>query len=277
MVQTVKQVVGLNSVPQPHQAEGEEEAEVRGRVLASEPTALGSGQHKSHIHMIAKPGGEADVPAVPEVLDVAGPEGVVEVVGRVDPKQVADPDGESAVAGEIEVQVKAVAVHVRHGVEEPFGGKAVDPVALDQGRQDELVQEACKDALDSPIQVNPEFGRQPAAIPVLTEPAVSVDGARRNSREKEEEGEELIGGERNDQTVSYAEDDVQATERHVRDPQEPELGSPDGQWQESSPHQGEQGQQQLPSGRASTMRCMILIQRKAWTTIHWKMPQASTT
>ena len=67
----------------------------------------------------------------------------------------------------------------------------------------------------SPIQVNPEFRREPAAIPVLIKPAVAVDGARRNSREKEEEGEELIGGERNDQTVSDAEDDVQATERHV--------------------------------------------------------------
>ena len=78
----------------------------------------------------------------------------------------------------------------------------------------------------------------------LTEPAVAVDGARRNGREKEEEGQELAGGERNDQAVPDAEDDVQAAERHVRDPQEPQLGAGDGQRQESGPDQGEQGQQQ---------------------------------
>src|SRR5208282_3565621 len=101
--------------------------------------------------MIAKPGGEADVPAVPEVLDVAGEEGAVEVLGRVDPQQVADPDGESAVAGEVEVEVETVAVHVREGVQEPVSGEAVDPVALDQGRQEELVHETREDAVNSPI------------------------------------------------------------------------------------------------------------------------------
>src|SRR5271166_6120569 len=146
--------------------------------------------------MIAEPGGEADVPAVPEVLDVAGQEGAVEVLGRVNPQQVADPDGEGAVAGEVEVQIETVPVHVRQGVEESAFGEAVDPVGLDRGRQDELVQEAREDAVDSAIQVLPEFRGGTGTIPVLTEPAVTVDGARRNRREEEEEGQELAGGER---------------------------------------------------------------------------------
>src|SRR5262249_10941307 len=153
-------------------------------------------------------GGQADVPAVPEVLDVAGEEGAVEVLGRMDPQQVADPDGESAVAGEIEVQGEAVAVHVRKGVQEPAAGEAGDPVALDPGRDEELVEEAGEDAVDRPIQVLPELSGETGAIPVLTEPAVAIDGARRNGREKEEEGQELAGGERNDHAVADAEDDV---------------------------------------------------------------------
>src|SRR5208337_779836 len=107
--------------------------------------------------MIAEPGGEADVPAVPEVLDVAGQEWAVEVLGRVDSQQVADPDGEGAVAGEVEIQVETVAVHVRQGVEQSAIGEAVDPVAFDRGRQDELVKEAREDKVHSPIQVFPEF------------------------------------------------------------------------------------------------------------------------
>ena len=63
------------------------------------------------------------------------------------------------------------------------------------------------------------------AIPVLAEPAIAVDGARGNGREKEEERHEPAGGDRDDQPVPDAEDDIQAAERHVRDPQEPQFGA----------------------------------------------------
>src|SRR5579883_763349 len=53
MVQTIKQVVGLDPMPQPHQPEGEEKAQVGSRVLAGEPAALGRDQHKSHVNMIS--------------------------------------------------------------------------------------------------------------------------------------------------------------------------------------------------------------------------------
>src|SRR5262249_11657842 len=99
VVQTVEQVAGLDSVPEPHELESEEEAQVRGRVLPGEPAALGGGQHKSHVHMIAEPGGEADVPAIPEVRDIGGQKGPVEVLWRVNAQQVADTDGEGAVSG----------------------------------------------------------------------------------------------------------------------------------------------------------------------------------
>ena len=93
-------------------------------------------------------------------------------------------------------------------------------------------------------RVRPEFPSEPGAIPVLTEPAIAVDWARRDGREKEQEGEELAGGKRSNRTVSYAEDHVQAAERHVRDPQEPHDGAWNGQRQETCPDQGEQGQQE---------------------------------
>ena len=63
-------------------------------------------EQEPHVDVIAKPEGQADVPAVPEVADVPGEERLVEVLGRADPEQAAEPDGERAVAGEIEEQVE---------------------------------------------------------------------------------------------------------------------------------------------------------------------------
>ena len=108
------------------------------------------------------------------------------------------------------------------------------------------------------------------------EPAVPVDGARRDGREEEEEGQELVGGQRDDQPIPDPEDDVQAAERHVRDPQEPELGAGDGHRQESGRDQGQQGQEQrrrvgpVP-GRARPH------EEEALGHGPWKRPQASTT
>jgi hypothetical protein len=64
---------------------------------------------------------------------------------------------------------------------------------FDQGRQDELVQEAREDAVDSPIQVLPEF-RGDGAIPVVTEPAVAVVGADEMAGKKKRKAKNWSAG-----------------------------------------------------------------------------------
>src|ERR671930_29380 len=97
VVQAVQQVVRLGAVPQTHQPECQEVAEVRAQIAALEPAALGGREHEPGVDVIAKPEGQAHVPAIPEVPNVARQKRPIEVLRAVDAEQVAQPDREGAV------------------------------------------------------------------------------------------------------------------------------------------------------------------------------------
>ncbi len=102
MIDAVEKVVPFRAVPQPHDAEGEKEADVGGGVLVLEPLALRRREQETHVDVVAKPKRQRDVPAVPEVADIRREEGLVEILRRVNAEQVADGNGEGTVAREIE-------------------------------------------------------------------------------------------------------------------------------------------------------------------------------
>src|SRR5579859_6619994 len=107
-------------------------------------------------------------------------------------KEIAEANRKGAVAGEVEEEVESVGVHVRDGVPEASAGSGgVEPVALDQHRDDERVKEAGEDAVDRTIQVAEEVGARPLELPIFGETTVTVDRAGRDRGEEKDEGEKL--------------------------------------------------------------------------------------
>ena len=107
-VETVDDVVWLDAVPEAHQSEGQKVSQDCSRMHAFEPFAARSGEQETHVNVVAKPERKRDMPAIPEIANVSGEEGPVEVFRSVNAKQITDADGKSAISGEIEEQIKAV-------------------------------------------------------------------------------------------------------------------------------------------------------------------------
>ena len=223
VVQAVKHVVRRRAVPEAHEPECKEESEIGRQVAALEPPALLRRHDETHVHVIAQPPRQRDVPAVPEVANVRRQERAIEILRRVNAEQIAEADGEGAVAGEVEEQMKAVGVHVReHARPTPLGCGYIQPILPDQGCNDETVEEPGENTVQGSVQVLEEFLSGAAVFPIGVETTIAIDGTRRHRRKEEQVGQELGRRQRRDQPVLDAEDDVEAPKRHVRDAQEAE-------------------------------------------------------
>ena len=64
---------------------------------------------KRNVEIIAEPAGQGHVPPAPEGAEACSAVGVIEVFRQPNPKQKTETDSHVAVAGEIEIELKAVA------------------------------------------------------------------------------------------------------------------------------------------------------------------------
>src|SRR5262249_57069575 len=86
--------------------------------------------------------------------EVAAEERGVEVLRHADAEEMPDADGEGAVPGEVEEEIHAERVHVADPREEPVmpSGRQ-EPLLVDERGDDELVEEALRNALDAGVHV----------------------------------------------------------------------------------------------------------------------------
>src|SRR6266404_4663030 len=141
LVGAVQDVLRLQAVPATHQAHRQHEGDpVRTLAVATEPAAARRVQHEAHVHVIAQPPGEAHVPAVPYLAEVAAQKRGVEVLRHADAEEMADADGERAVPGEVEEEVQAVGIHVPDDREDAgVARERRQRMTIDQDCEDELV------------------------------------------------------------------------------------------------------------------------------------------
>src|SRR5205823_752388 len=185
LVETVKNVVRLDSVPHAHQSKRQKIAEDRGCVFARKPFAARGRKQEAHVNVVAKPKRKRDVPAVPEIADVSGEKRPVEIFRRMDAKEIAERDGKCAVAGEIEKQIKTVSIHVACERAEARARRgAVEPVLFDQRRQDELVKKSAKNAMHRTVEISEEFSPCPRFFPVAYKAPVAIDRAGGDGRKE---------------------------------------------------------------------------------------------
>ena len=216
MVDAVHQIVRLRAMPEAHRAERDEICHVRRVVLVLEPLLLEREQQEPHVDEIAEPEGKGDVPARPELLDVLREKRLVEVFGRMDAQQIAARDGEGAVAREIEEQVKAVRVHVRHRVTQGWsGGNLVHPVLRDEVGHDELVEETREQPMHRAVEIKHKTRARTWPVPMLGEPSPTVYGTRRHGREEHEKSEVPRDRHGADQAVVDADEHVHRAQRGV--------------------------------------------------------------
>ena len=190
-----------------------------------------------HEHEVAKPRGERDVPAVPEVHDVGGGKGRAEVARAADAQAVARAHGHEAVALEVAEEVEAVLVGAPHL--EPKLRRSVDAAAgaaprgrrvaaVDPRRQHELVRRAGEEEQDA-------AGKEPRVLVagghgmgVGGKATAPVDGAGRELRKEQQEVEPVLEPEvpGADEPVTDLDRHLDGLERYVADAHEaPEAGT----------------------------------------------------
>jgi len=102
-----------SAMPEAADHHGDDEIQVR----EDFPARAEAGQRE--IQIIAQPIGEGDVPATPEVGNVLGGVGAIEVGRKRDAEQQGGAQGDVRVSGEIVVELERVAVSAR----EHFGAR----------------------------------------------------------------------------------------------------------------------------------------------------------
>jgi len=70
---------------------------------------------EGNIQIVAKPGGQGNVPPAPELLDGPGNIGIIEVFHELEPEHVPKADGHVRVAGKIEINLQGVAQDAEPG------------------------------------------------------------------------------------------------------------------------------------------------------------------
>ena len=109
-----------DAVPEAAEQEGDEEG---GAIAEAEPLAtLGDGIED----VVGEPGGEGDVPALPEVLEVEGEVRTAEVLRQFDAEEEGDAEGEVGVAGEVEEELEGVTVDADEVLEAAVEGGGVE-------------------------------------------------------------------------------------------------------------------------------------------------------
>lgn len=216
MVCPVDEILRGGTMPEPHQAEHDEKAEVRGGVFSLEPFALGRRNHEPHIDVIAEPGREAHVPAIPEIPNVLGEKGAIEILGAVDAEQVAKGERKLGVSREIKKEIKTIGIHVhKDRAHVRSFGHGVQPIGLDQRRQDELVKKAGKEAMDGAVEVLQKLGAGAGVFPVFGKAAKAIDGTGRDRRKEKDKAEILQRRQGRNQPILDAKDDVEAAKSYV--------------------------------------------------------------
>ena len=123
-------------------------------VLPSEPLLPPEGD----VEVVAQPSGQRDVPAAPEVLQVARGVGRVEVDGEPDAEQEGEPDGDVGVPAEVAVDLHGVAPgredHLGRGVLRGVGEDRVDDGARHVRRDHHLLEQAGHDQPQGPRVVD---------------------------------------------------------------------------------------------------------------------------
>src|SRR4029450_2287742 len=136
-------------MPQSHEQESHIERSYRSDLAASKPLATGGREHEPHEDVIAEPGGEADMPPVPEVVDVSRQEGETEIFRSANTEHGSDSDPEGAVPRKTEERIGLKGINVRdRGPHAVCALSRFEPVGLDEGRHEELVGEARHDVLE---------------------------------------------------------------------------------------------------------------------------------
>ena len=100
--------VPRSAVPESAQQHGQNQVDV-GTYLAFPVTA------QRNVEVIAQPGGQGDVPAVPEIGHAVRLIGGIEVDGETEAQQQGDTDGHVAVTREVAVYLQGVAVYAGKG------------------------------------------------------------------------------------------------------------------------------------------------------------------
>src|SRR5262245_14259128 len=128
------------------------------------------------------------MPAAPEGLNVRGKKWQVKIGRSSDPQQITEPDRECAVAGEVEEQIEAVAIHVRHHRQKSMAVlHDADPAVVDNSREDKLVEQPGKQTRNRMVEIIKKFGDGSRRMPIGFESTVAIQRPRRDCGEKEQE------------------------------------------------------------------------------------------
>ena len=162
------------------------------------PTAATVAPHRN-IEVVAKPGGEGDVPTAPKVGDTVGLVGGAEVGGNLEAHPEGDTNGDVAVAREVAIELQGIAIDTheifKSGVKRGVVEDAVDKVLSDIVGDDGLLEESHH---DEPQTCAKHLARHNERLPELgQEGAGTKDGARKQSgKEGDKKGqvEQVTGG-----------------------------------------------------------------------------------
>src|SRR5262249_5548427 len=139
--------------------------------------------------------------------------------------EMADADGERAVSREVEEEVEAEGVHVTDGRAETGVARGRrQPVLVDQRGDDELVEEALRDALDARLDVTEgaEAARR-QRVELAREVVEAVDRPGADGRREEQVARDVRRARYpGHDAVAQHDDRIDHPERHVRDAEEAE-------------------------------------------------------
>ena len=172
----------VGAVPEPGDEEDDEDV--------ADGLGLGdAGPAKGDVEVVAEPGGEGDVPAPPELGDVAGEVGELEVGHQLKAEELGGTDGDVGVSGEVPVDLEGEedSTEDEGGAGERFG---VVETHVDVGRtgvgHDDLLEHAPEDKAHAvaPLLV----GELPRGSDLWQQVGGPLDGSGDELREKGDKG-----------------------------------------------------------------------------------------
>ena len=173
-----------DAVPEAAEEKDDDGVEVAGALPAG---GVGEGE----VDVVAEPVGEGDVPAAPEVGEVEGLVGAVEVVRDGEAEEEAEAHGDVGVAGEVEVDLEGVGVDADEdlGTAVEGGGveDAVGDVVGEEVGDEEFFDEAGGDEEEGAAALG--RGEAEGLLQLLDEVGDAIDGAGDDDGEEGGRGE----------------------------------------------------------------------------------------
>src|SRR5581483_4344905 len=144
----------------------------------------------------------------------------MKIVRRVNAQKITHANRKQRITRKIKKEIKAVRIHVRNCAE-PIAARAhgVEPVLLDQVRQNKFVQKTHENFVNARVEVIDEIGARALMIPVPFKTAIAVNRSRRDGGKKQQERKILQRRQRFNQAVLNADDDVECAKADVRNSQ----------------------------------------------------------